>query len=70
MEDLKNAAFIDAANLYQAIKDLGWALDYRKFRRYLAEKYQVGKAYLFIGGVNPSFIQTSETVGGGLPPKA
>jgi hypothetical protein len=49
MEDLKNAAFIDAANLHQAIKDLGWTLDYRKFRRFLIDKYHVGKAYLFIG---------------------
>ncbi len=57
MEDLKNAAFIDSANLYQAIKDLGWSLDYRKFRRFLAEKYQVGKAYLFIG-----FLETQQSL--------
>jgi len=57
MEELKNAAFIDSANLYQAIKDLGWALDYRKFRRYLSEKYKVGKAYLFIG-----FLETQQSL--------
>jgi len=57
MEDGKNAAFIDSANLYQAIKDLGWSLDYRKFRVYLAEKYHVGKAYLFIG-----FLDTQQSL--------
>jgi uncharacterized LabA/DUF88 family protein len=57
MEDLKNAAFIDSANLYQAIKDLGWTLDYRKFRRFLADKYHVGKAYLFIG-----FLETQQSL--------
>jgi uncharacterized LabA/DUF88 family protein len=44
-----NFAFIDGQNLYLGIKTLGWHLDYRKFRRYLREKYGVKKAYLFIG---------------------
>ncbi len=57
MEDLKNAAFIDSANLHQAIKDLGWALDYRKFRRHLTDKYHVGKAYLFLG-----FLETQQSL--------
>lgn len=57
MEDGKNAAFIDAANLHQAIKDLGWKLDYRKFRVFLKEKYHVGKAYLFIG-----FLETQQSL--------
>ena len=57
MEDLNNAAFIDAANLHQAIKDLGWTLDYRKFRIFLKEKYHAGKAYLFIG-----FLETQQSL--------
>lgn len=57
MEELNNAAFIDSANLHQAIKDLGWALDYRKFRKFLADKYHVGKAYLFIG-----FLETQQSL--------
>jgi len=44
-----NAAFIDGQNLYLGIKVLGWQLDYEKFRRYLAEKYGVTKAYIFLG---------------------
>src|SRR3989344_4731732 len=45
----KNFAFIDAQNLYLAIKDLGWKIDFKRFRVYLAEKYQVQKAYMFMG---------------------
>lgn len=46
-----NFAFIDSQNLNLGIQKLGWKLDYRKFRIYLAEKYGVTKAYVFIGFV-------------------
>jgi len=46
-----NYAFIDSQNLNLGIQKLGWKLDYRKFRIYLAEKYSVKKAYIFIGFV-------------------
>ena len=46
-----NYAFIDSQNLNLGIQKLGWKLDYRKFRVYLAEKYSVKKAYVFIGFV-------------------
>src|SRR3989344_4372129 len=46
-----NFAFIDSQSLNLCIQKLGWKLDYRKFRIYLAEKYGVTKAYLFIGFV-------------------
>ena len=46
-----NYAFIDSQNLNLGIQKLGWKLDYRKFRVYLAEKYSVKKAYIFIGFV-------------------
>jgi len=46
-----NYAFIDSQNLNLGIQKLGWKLDYRKFRIYLAEKYSVEKAYIFIGFV-------------------
>lgn len=36
-----NYAFIDSQNLNLGIQKLGWKLDYRKFRVYLAEKYGV-----------------------------
>ncbi len=45
----KNFAYIDAANLHKGIGDLGWKLDYRRFRIWLKEKYGVERAYLFIG---------------------
>lgn len=46
-----NYAFIDSQNLNLAIKELGWKLDFKKFRVYLKHKYNVQKAFLFIGYV-------------------
>lgn len=46
---LKNYAFIDAQNVNLGIQELGWKLDWRKFRIYLKEKYGVETAYIFIG---------------------
>lgn len=45
----QNIAYIDAANLHKGVKELGWNLDYRRFRIWLREKYHIGTAYLFIG---------------------
>src|SRR3990170_186283 len=52
-------AFIDSQNLnlgtskdvYRGRKKVyqGWRLDFKKFRRYLTDKFRVKKAYLFIG---------------------
>lgn len=54
-------AFIDSQNLnlgtskniYRNKKLIykGWKLDFKKFRRYLADKFRVQKAFLFIGYV-------------------
>lgn len=44
-------AFIDSQNLYLGTLNSGWELDYQKFRNYLRTKYNVSKAYLFIGFV-------------------
>jgi uncharacterized LabA/DUF88 family protein len=44
-----NYAFIDANNLYMAISQLGWKIDYKRFRIYLKEHYKVKKAYMFLG---------------------
>lgn len=44
-----NYAFIDSQNLNLGVRSLGWALDYKKFRLYLKNKYNVQEAYLFIG---------------------
>ena len=44
-----NYAFIDSQNLNLSILAQGWKLDFRRFRVYLAEKYGVTKAFVFIG---------------------
>lgn len=44
-----NYAFIDSQNLNIGTQKVGWKLDWRKFRIFLAEQYNVKKAYLFIG---------------------
>ncbi|MFA5791898.1 MAG: NYN domain-containing protein [Candidatus Paceibacterota bacterium] len=49
-----NYAYIDGANLYKGIFDLGWKLDYARFRIWLTEKYNVKMAYIFIGLI-PSY---------------
>ncbi len=49
IKEKNNIAYIDAANLYNGIKSLGWELDYARFRIWLSEKYLVKRAYLFIG---------------------
>jgi uncharacterized LabA/DUF88 family protein len=46
-----NYAFIDSQNLNLGVRAQGWKLDFRKFRVYLKEKWNVQKAYLFIGYV-------------------
>ena len=42
-------AFIDSQNLNLGVQKMGWHLDWRKFYTLLQSKYNVSKAYLFIG---------------------
>ncbi|MBI3633450.1 MAG: NYN domain-containing protein [Candidatus Vogelbacteria bacterium] len=44
-----NVAYIDGANLHNAVKQLGWKFDYRRFKIWLSEKYGAKQAYLFLG---------------------
>ena len=46
-----NYAFIDSQNLNLAIREQGWILDFAKFRTYLRDKYDIAKAFIFIGYV-------------------
>ena len=46
-----NYAFIDSQNLNLAIRDLKWKIDWKKLRVLLKDKFQIGKALLFIGYV-------------------
>ena len=45
----KNYAFIDGTNLHLTMSNLGWTLNLKRFRVYLKDKYNVSKAYYFIG---------------------
>ncbi|MEK7137930.1 MAG: NYN domain-containing protein, partial [Patescibacteria group bacterium] len=42
-------AFIDSQNLNLGVKSQGWELDFARFRILLKDKYNVERAYLFIG---------------------
>jgi uncharacterized LabA/DUF88 family protein len=48
-QKIANYAFIDSQNLNLGIQRMGWKLDWRKFRRLLKDKYNVERAYMFIG---------------------
>ena len=52
-----NYAFIDSQNLNLAIRDQGWNLDFKRFRKYLEDKYDVTKAFIFIG-----YLATNESL--------
>lgn len=47
-------AFIDSQNLNVGVQKYGWKMDWIKFRKFLADKYNVTNAYMFIGYV-PEF---------------
>lgn len=57
MSNTFNYAFIDSQNLHRGIKSLGWEVDYRKFRLYLTNKFDVTKAFIFIG-----YVPTNQTL--------
>lgn len=44
-----NYAFIDSQNLNLGVQKMGWKMDWRKFRAFLKDTYNVEKAYMFIG---------------------
>jgi uncharacterized LabA/DUF88 family protein len=46
-----NFAFIDSQNLNLGVQRAGWKLDWKKFRQFLQDKYNVDRAYMFIGYV-------------------
>ena len=50
-ETKDNYAFIDGQNLNLSIRDLGWILNFKRFRVYLKDKYAIAKAFIFIGYV-------------------
>lgn len=44
-----NYAFIDSQNLNLGVQKIGWKMDWKRFRQWLADKYNVTQAYMFIG---------------------
>ncbi|MBN2190536.1 MAG: hypothetical protein JW728_04910, partial [Candidatus Aureabacteria bacterium] len=46
-----NYAFIDRQNLNLSIRRQNWRLDFKRFRKYLEDKYNITKAFIFIGYV-------------------
>ena len=44
-----NFAYIDGANLHKGVESLNWVMDYKRFRIWLTEKYDIQRAYIFIG---------------------
>jgi uncharacterized LabA/DUF88 family protein len=41
--------YVDGNNLYRSAKELGFEIDYKKFRGWLRQKYNPTRVYLFIG---------------------
>ena len=48
-----NFAFIDGQNLHMGTnsEEPAWVVDFIKFRKYLRKKYNISKAYYFLGFV-------------------
>lgn len=44
--------YIDGANLHKGVNALGWRLDYRRFRSWIRQKYEVDIATVFIGMIS------------------
>lgn len=42
-------AFIDSQNLNLGVQKVGWKMDWRAFRKYLKDEFNVTKAFMFIG---------------------
>ena len=51
-EKQNNYAFIDSQNVNLAIRDQGWILDFRRFRKYLEDKYSITNTFIFIGYID------------------
>ena len=46
-----NYAFVDGSNLYLGMRDVGWKLNYKRFRVFLRDRLEVSTAYIFLGYV-------------------
>lgn len=48
--------YIDGANLHKASEELGFDIDYKKFKRWLDQKYKPTHIYIFLGLV-PKYVK-------------
>lgn len=57
MTQMNNLAFIDSQNMHLSTQKSStpWRIDMKRLRVYLAEKYHVNEAYLFIGAYEPKY---------------
>lgn len=55
--DSQNLNLGTSKNLYKGKRLIyqGWKLDFKKFRRYLTDKFKVEKAFLFIGFIKKNW---------------
>jgi len=49
MKRKNNIAFIDGQNLYLGTAEENWKIDYKRFRIYLRDKYNIKDAYYYFG---------------------
>lgn len=54
-QEPRNYAFVDGQNLYMNTKSNGWKVDLARLRVYFREKYQVERAYYFIGTADENY---------------
>lgn len=59
-------AFIDSQNLNLGVRSQGWHIDYRRLRLYLKNRYNVQKAYMFIGYVKDNMELYASLVAAGF----
>nr|VFJ42360.1 MAG: NYN domain-containing protein [Candidatus Kentron sp. FW] len=60
-----NYAFIDGQNLHMGTSTEGWRIDFGRFRKYLSDKYDVTRAFFFLGYIpkNKKLYRTIEVAG-------
>src|SRR3989344_7405241 len=60
----KNYAFVDGQNLYMATTNCKtpWVVDLVRFYVYLSQKYNVGRAYYYLGYVNEKYQDIYEEI--------
>ncbi|MEK7175284.1 MAG: NYN domain-containing protein [Patescibacteria group bacterium] len=56
MNKKNNIAYIDGANLHLGTNSYGLVLDYKKFKVWLSDKFDITDAYIFLGNI-PKYSQ-------------